>query len=241
MVIDVITPFPRMIEAFMSESILKRARTKGAAEIAVWDLRDFTNDKHRSVDDAPYGGGAGMILKPEPFFRAVEHIRGLRNASDSSVLLMSPQGETYSQAKAKALSTLTHLVILCGHYRGVDERVIQELVTDEISIGDYVLTGGELAAAVVMDSVVRLLPGVLGNADSADGDSFACGKLDHPHYTRPEEFRGLPVPEVLVSGHHAKVKIWRDEEALKKTRQKRPDLLEAKEKAQGEVVKGKRL
>jgi tRNA (guanine37-N1)-methyltransferase len=226
MTLDVITPFPRMVEAFMNESILKRAQTKGIAEIAVWDLRDFTDDRHRSVDDAPFGGGPGMIMKPEPFFRAVEHIRGLRNVSDSDVILMSPQGERYSQAKAEGLSKKEHVIILCGHYRGVDERVIQELVTEEISIGDYVLTGGELAAAVVMDSVIRLLPGVLGNADSAEGDSFACGMLDHPHYTRPEEFRGLPVPEVLVSGHHAKVKIWREEEAIKKTRSKRPDLLE---------------
>jgi tRNA (guanine37-N1)-methyltransferase len=224
--IEVITPFPRMIEAFMNESILKRAQTKGIAEIAVWDLRDFTDDKHRSVDDAPFGGGAGMIMKPEPFFRAVEHIRGLRNVSDADVILMSPQGERYCQARAETLSKKAHVIILCGHYRGVDERVIQELVTDEISIGDYVLTGGELAAAVVMDSVVRLLPGVLGNSDSADGDSFSCGLLDHPHYTRPEEFRGFAVPEVLVSGHHANVNAWREEEAIKKTRSKRPDLLE---------------
>jgi tRNA (guanine37-N1)-methyltransferase len=224
--IDVITPFPRMVEAFLSESILKRAQTKGITEIAVWDLRDFTDDKHRSVDDAPFGGGAGMIMKPEPFFRAVEHIRGLRNVSDGDVILMSPQGERYSQAKAEELSKKESFILLCGHYRGVDERVIQELITEEISIGDFVLTGGELAAAVVMDSVVRLLPGVLGNSDSADGDSFSCGLLDHPHYTRPEEFRGLAVPEVLVSGHHAKVKIWREEEAIKKTRSKRPDLLE---------------
>jgi tRNA (guanine37-N1)-methyltransferase len=225
MKVDVITPFPRMVEAFMNESILKRAQTKGIAEIVVWDLRDFTDDRHRSVDDAPFGGGAGMIMKPEPFFRALEHIRGLRNASDADVILMSPQGERYSQARAEALSKKEQVIILCGHYRGVDERVIQELVTEEISIGDYVLTGGELAAAVVMDSVVRLLPGVLGNSDSAEGDSFSCGLLDHPHYTRPEEFRGLEVPEVLVSGHHAKVKTWREEQAVEKTKRKRPDLL----------------
>ena len=226
MKIDVVTPFPGMFAGLFEESILQRAQAKGAVAIRVLDLREFTDDKHRTVDDYPYGGGAGMILKPEPVFRAVDRIREENPDQPPRVLLMSPQGTPFVQAKAQALADEPHLVFLCGHYRGLDERIVEALVHEEISIGDYILSGGELAAAVVIDAVVRLLPGVLGNFDSAEGDSFVSGGLDHPHYTRPEEFRGMRVPDVLVSGHHAKVEEWRRQQALERTRKRRPDLLE---------------
>ncbi len=226
MKIDVVTPFPRLFDGLFEESILRRAKAKGAVEVTVRDLRDFTDDKHRTVDDYPFGGGAGMILKPEPVFRAVERIREDHPESDPKILFMSPQGIPFTQDKAGALASEPHLVFLCGHYRGVDERIIEALVHEEISIGDYILSGGELAAAVVIDAVVRLLPGVLGNFDSAEGDSFVSGGLDHPHYTRPEEFRGMRVPDVLLSGHHARVDAWRKERALERTRTRRPDLLD---------------
>ena len=226
--IDIVTPFPGMVKGFFEESILKRAQDKGLVNIKIWNLRDFTTDKHRTVDDYPYGGGAGMILKPEPIFKAVEKIREENPDSTPRILFMTPQGEQYSQSKARELAEESHLVLLCGHYRGVDERVVEALVTDEISVGDYILTGGELAAAVVVDSVVRLLPGVLGDFDSAEGDSFSNGKLDHPHYTRPEVFRGMRVPEVLLSGHHAEIEAWRESRSLERTQKKRPDLLKIK-------------
>ena len=224
--IDVVTAFPGAVEPMFGESILKRAGEKGIVDIHVWDLRAFTTDKHKTVDDYPYGGGPGMILKPEPIFKAVEAIREEVPVSSPRVILMTPQGESFSQKKARLLTGENHLVFLCGHYRGVDERVVEALVTDEISIGDYILTGGELAAAVVVDAVVRLLPGVLGDFDSAEGDSFHKGALDHPHYTRPEEFRGMRVPDVLLSGHHAQIDAWREEQSQKRTRERRPDLLE---------------
>ena len=225
MKIEIVTPFPDMMNSFFNESMLKRAQEKGIVDINIWNLREFTTDKHKTIDDYPYGGGPGMILKPEPLFRAMDAI--LRSCSPRipKVIFMTPQGETYTQAKAWELTKEKHLVFLCGHYRGVDERVIEAWVTEEISIGDYILTGGELPAAVVVDSVVRLLPGVLGDFDSADGDSFSNDKLDHPHYTRPEEFRGMKVPEVLLSGHHAKISSWREERAQVNTVEKRPDLL----------------
>ncbi|MDM7926888.1 MAG: tRNA (guanosine(37)-N1)-methyltransferase TrmD [bacterium] len=223
--IDVITPFPGMFEAIFAESMLRQASLKERVRYHVWDLRDFAEDRHRTVDDYPYGGGAGMILKPEPIFRCIEAIRGDSPGAVPRVLLMSPQGETFSQTKAASLAAEPQLVFLCGHYRGVDERVIESLVDEEISIGDYILSGGELAAAVIIDAVVRLQPGVLGNSDSADGDSFVSGRLDHPHYTRPEEFRGLKVPDVLLSGHHARIDAWREEQALRRTAERRPDLL----------------
>ena len=230
MIIDVITPFPNLIQGAFDESIIKRARDKGLAEVTLWDLRDFTFDKHHTVDDYPYGGGAGMILKPEPIFLAVDAIRKKHADTEPKIIFMTPQGETYTQEKAGALSRQEHLIFLCGHYRGVDERVLKALVTDEISIGDYILTGGELASAVVIDSVIRLLPDVLNNFDSAEGDSFTCGMLDHPHYTRPELFREMPVPEVLLSGHHENIKAWRYEKALERTQKRRPDLLEGDNK-----------
>lgn len=221
---DVITGLPKLLESPFQESILKRAQSKGFVELVVHDLRDYAHDKHQVIDDTPYGGGAGMILKPEPIFKAVDVIRSENPSSLMRIVLMTPQGPTFNQAKAEELSKQNHLVFLCGHYRGVDERVIQGLVTDEISIGDYILSGGELPAAVVVDAVVRLLPGALSNADSAEGDSFMDGKLDHPHFTRPEEFRGMKVPEVLLSGHHANIEAWREQQALERTKTRRPDL-----------------
>jgi tRNA (guanine37-N1)-methyltransferase len=233
MKIHLVTPFPRMFDGFFEESILRRARMKGAVDISVLDLREFTDDRHRTVDDYPYGGGAGMILKPEPLFRAIEGIRRDAGGDGFRVIFPSPQGPVFTQDKAAALAAEPHLVFLCGHYRGVDERVVESLVHEEISIGDYILSGGELAAAVIIDAVVRLLPGVLGNFDSAEGDSFVVGGLDHPHYTRPEEYQGHRVPDVLLSGHHARVEEWRKEQALERTRRRRPDLLKDGE-AEGE-------
>jgi tRNA (guanine37-N1)-methyltransferase len=224
MQIDIVTPFPELIRGAFEESMIKRARQNGLVQIDLWGLREQTDDKHHTVDDYPYGGGAGMVLKPEPLFRTVELIREKHPDFDPAILLMTPQGEAFSQEKAIVLSKKKHLIFLCGHYRGVDERVIRHLVTEEISIGDYILTGGELAAAVVTDAVVRLIPGVLGNSDSAEGDSFTCGLLDHPHYTRPEEFRGWRVPDVLISGHHERIAAWREEEAIARTRERRPDI-----------------
>lgn len=228
MKIDIITPFPDLLNGIFRESILKRAQEKDLVKIKIWNLRDFTEDKHKTVDDYPYGGGAGMILKPEPVFRAIDKIKEVYSKKKLKIIFMTPQGETYNQAKAQDLSKKPHLVFICGHYRGIDERIIDALVTDEISIGDYILTGGELAAAVVVDSVIRLLPGVLGDFDSAEGDSFHCGLLDHPHYTRPSVFRGMAVPEVLVSGHHANVTEWRKEQMITRTKERRPDLIKKK-------------
>lgn len=228
--IDVVTPFPGMIEPIFNESMLKRACEKALVTISVSDLREFTSDRHRTVDDAPYGGGPGMILKPEPIFLAVDSLKSNYPDKEPRIILMTPQGEKYSQKKAMELSGEDYLIFICGHYRGVDERVVETLVTDEISIGDYILTGGELAAAVVIDSVVRLIPGVLGDFDSAEGDTFTCGMFDYPHYTRPEDFRGMRVPDVLLSGHHARIEEWRRKKALEKTKRERPDLLDRETK-----------
>jgi tRNA (guanine37-N1)-methyltransferase len=227
MQIHIITAFPQFFASPLGESMMKRASQQGLVAFHVHDLRNFTTDKHRSVDDYPYGGGPGMILKPEPFFAGVEQIRQQYDLTGTRIILMSPQGEKFSQAKANELSVESALIFLCGHYKGIDERVHQHLATEEISIGDYVLTGGELPALVVIDAVVRLLPGVLGDLDSATGDSFQTGRLDYPHYTRPEEFRGWRVPEVLLSGHHAKIAQWRREQAEARTRERRRDLLES--------------
>lgn len=220
--INVLSLFPPMFEGVFQHSIMKKAQEKNAVSLNVVDIREFADNK-RQVDDYPFGGGAGMVLKPEPIFNAVE---SLTQQSKPRVILMCPQGERFTQQKAEELAGEQELVFICGHYEGYDERIREHLVTDEISIGDFVLTGGELAAMTVIDSVVRLLPGVLGNADSPVRDSFSTGFLEHPQYTRPAEFRGWKVPDVLTSGNHGKVDLWREEQTLKRTLERRPDLLD---------------
>lgn len=222
--IHVLSLFPEMFTGVFGSSILKKAQEKEAVQLSVTDFRQFSNNKHAQVDDYPYGGGAGMVLKPEPLFNAVEAL--VAGEKKTRVILMCPQGERYTQAKAEELAKEEELIFVCGHYEGYDERIRQFLVTDELSIGDFVLTGGELAAMTIIDSVVRLLPGVLGNDDSPVLDSFSTGLLEHPHYTRPANFRGMKVPDVLLSGNHAKIEQWRMEQSLKRTFQRRPDLLE---------------
>jgi len=222
---DIVTIFPAMVEAAVGEGVLGRAIAAGAIDVRVRDLRDYTADRHRVVDDVPYGGGPGMVLKPEPLFRAVEAIETERGRLDS-VILTSPQGRPFDQREAERLSRLEHVVILCGRYEGVDERVREGVATEELSIGDYVLSGGEFAALVIVDAVARLCPGVVGDDRSVAADSFARGLLDYPHYTRPAEFRSRSVPPVLVSGHHAEIARWRKREALRRTLERRPDLLE---------------
>jgi len=224
--IHVLSLFPEMFKGVFGSSILKKAQEKEAVSLAVTDIREFSNNKHKQVDDYPYGGGAGMVLKPEPMFQAVEAITEGRNPR---IILMCPQGERFTQKKAEELAKEEDLVFLCGHYEGYDERIRQFLVTDEISIGDFVLTGGELPAMTVIDAVVRLLPGVLGQQDSHIHDSFSTGLLEHPHYTRPADFRGMKVPDVLLSGNHANIDKWREQESLKRTFERRPDLLEEME------------
>lgn len=221
---DVFTLFPEVFEPYLTSSILDRARKDGLLEVGVHNIRDWTTDKHHVTDDLPYGGGGGMIMKPDPIFRAVEDIVG--KPPSCPVLLMTPQGERLTQNKALELSEFSHLALLAGHYEGVDERVRQHLVTDEISLGDYVLTGGELPALVVIDVLTRLIPGALGDPQAAEKDSHAAGLLEHAHYTRPASFRGWEVPEVLRSGHHARIARWRREQALKRTWERRPELLE---------------
>jgi tRNA (guanine37-N1)-methyltransferase len=222
--IDVITIFPQMLRGFTEESILKRAVQKGLVGFRMVDPRAFTTDRHATVDDRPYGGGPGMVMKPDPMFAAVESVR----TPAARVILMTPQGRRFDQALAQTLSNEQHLIFVCGHYEGVDERIRTGLATDEISIGDYVLTNGTLAAAIVIDAVVRLLPGALGAEDSAADDSFSRGLLEYPQYTRPAEFRGMKVPEVLISGNHEEIARWRDEQARLRTETRRPDLLERK-------------
>jgi tRNA (guanine37-N1)-methyltransferase len=220
--VDVVTLFPEMIEHALHFSIMARAGEAGAASFGVHNPREWTTDRHRIVDDAPYGGGAGMVLKPEPLVSCIEDVVV---EPDAAVVLMTPQGETLTQSQVRRLSGLRQVVVLCGHYEGVDERVRQLLVTDEVSIGDYVLTGGELPALVLVDAIVRLLPGVLGNEASATEDSFEDGLLEHPHYTRPPEFRSMKVPEALIEGDHAAVARWRRKMSLLRTLERRPDLL----------------
>jgi tRNA (guanine37-N1)-methyltransferase len=220
--IDIVTLFPEIALAPLSDSIVQRARAAGLVEVVGHQLRDWSEDKHRRVDDTPCGGGQGMLLKPEPLFAAVEALRG----PETRVILMTPQGRPFKQAVARELAAAEHLLILCGHYEGVDQRVVESLVDDEISIGDYILTNGALAAAVVCDAVIRLLPGALGDERSPEDESFADPHLlEAPAYTRPIEFRGLRVPEVLVSGHHGKIQAWKQANALERTRRNRPDLL----------------
>ncbi len=228
MKIDLITIFPGMLEGPFKESMIKRAVDQGLVEINLVDLRIYTHDRHRQVDDEPYGGGKGMILKPEPLFEAVEDLMSGSNDAVSRVILLTPQGRVFNQEAAAELASLEHLIIICGRYEGVDERVLTALVDDEISIGDYVLTGGELPAAVVVDAVVRLLPGFLAE-DSTANESFSDSLLEHPHYTRPAVYRGMKVPPVLISGNHQEIDRWRKEQSIKRTYERRPDLLKKAE------------
>ena len=221
--IDIITIFPSMLEGFIGESMLKRAVDSGRVRVRCVDLRDFTHDARRTTDDRAYGGGPGMVMKPEPIFEAVESVR----RPESRVVLMTPQGRPFQQRTAGVLAQERHLVFVCGHYEGVDERVRESLVDDELSIGDYVLTNGVLPAAVVVDAVVRLLPGVVGGEGAVEDESFSGGQLEYPQYTRPPEFRGIRVPDVLLSGHHAEIECWRRQQAERRTRERRPDLLDA--------------
>lgn len=221
--IDIITLFPEIALSPLSESIIKRARQQGIAEVHAHQLRDWATDKHQKTDEALCGGGQGMLLKPEPLFAAIEELR----TPDSQVILLTPQGQVLKQAVVQDLSTESHLILICGHYEGVDHRVITELVDMELSIGDYILTNGAVAAAVLCDAIIRLLPGALGDARSPEEESFSNPNLlEAPAYTKPNEFRGLRVPEVLLSGHHGKIEAWKKEQALKRTRENRPDLLE---------------
>lgn len=225
--IDVLTLFPQMFDALNGTGIFQRAIDQGLVSINIYNIRDYTHDKHHIVDDYPYGGGAGMLLKPEPIFEAVEAVKGKANTQDDTpVILLTPQGTPFSQSTARRLSQHERLIIICGHYEGVDERVRQHLVTEEISIGDYVLTGGELAAMVVIDTVTRLIPGVLGSEDSPEDDSHSNGLLEYPQYTRPAVYRGWPVPEILLSGNHAQIARWRRQQAIIRTFQRRPELID---------------
>jgi tRNA (guanine37-N1)-methyltransferase len=221
---DVFTLFPNLIHPYLSESILQRARERGLLEVYVHDIRAYATDKHHVTDEPPYGGGGGMVMKCEPIFNAVESVLG--SPPGCPVILLTPQGRTFTQQVAQELAREPRLALLCGRYEGVDERVREHLVSDQISVGDYVLTGGELPALILIDAITRLLPGALGDPDGAMDDSYASGLLEYPHYTRPAEFRGWKVPEVLLSGNHAQIARWRREQALLRTLLKRPDLLQ---------------
>ena len=223
MKLDVLALFPEIIAPALQTGILKRIQDAGGLTINVYNLRDWATDNYKSVDDYPYGGGAGMILKPEPLFAAV---KALDTTSDANVVFLTPQGSPLTQSLVETMSLETHLILICGRYKGIDERVRQHIVTTEISIGDYVLSGGEIAALVLIDAIGRVLPGALGDFESAHEDSFSQDLLDHPHYTRPAEFQGLKIPEVLLSGHHENIKNWRQLEALKRTAQRRPDIIQ---------------
>ena len=224
MKIDVLTLFPEMFAGPLDESIVKRARATGLLDLSIHNLRDYTHDRHRTVDDKPFGGGPGMLLKPEPIFEAVERLaRG-----ETRVILLSPSGRKFNQSLARELAPEKHLLLICGSYEGFDERVREALADDDLSIGDYVLTNGALPAMVIIDAVIRLLPGVLGDDESSRDESFSHEWLEYPQYTRPAEFRGLPVPDVLLSGHHAEIEKWRREQAQARTRRHRPDLLNGK-------------
>jgi tRNA (guanine37-N1)-methyltransferase len=222
--IDIVTIFPRMVAAPLAEGIVGRAISRGLLDARVHDLRTFTTDRHRVVDDVPFGGGPGMVLKPEPLFRAVDAIRQERG-EPAAIVLTSPDGDRFTHRHAERLSRLSHVIILCGRYEGVDERVRLHLATEAISIGDYVLSGGELPALVILDAIARFVPGVVGDDESVARDTFSRGLLDYAQYTRPAEFRGMTVPPVLLSGHHAEIERWRRREALKRTLQRRPDLI----------------
>ena len=227
---EVFTLLPEVFPPYLDTSILNRARQRGLIDVRVHNIRDYTHDKHHTTDDTPYGGGGGMVMKPEPVFEAVESVLGLEAPQaqpiNVPVILLTPQGRVFTQRVAEELSRYERIALLCGRYEGVDERIREHLVTDEISIGDYVLTGGELPALMIIDAVSRLLPGVLGDPTGAEDDSHSMGLLEYPHYTKPPEFRGWKVPDVLASGNHAKIDEWRREQALTRTFNKRPDMLE---------------
>jgi len=226
--IDIITLFPEICRAPLNASMMKRAQENGALDLHIHNLRDWTNDKHHVVDDAPFGGGQGMVMKPEPIFAAVEDLRNQTSNvkhQTSKVILMSPAGRRFDQSLATELSQESHLIVICGHYEGVDHRVVEHLIDEEVSIGDYVLTNGAIAAVVLIDAIVRLMPGVLGDEQSAHDDSFREGLLEAPQYTRPAEFRDWKVPEILLSGNHSEISKWRKEQAKRRTRENRPDLL----------------
>ncbi len=222
---DIITIFPELFRGVLECGIIRRALQAGIVEVRLVDLRDFTSDRHRTVDDRPYGGGEGMVLMPGPLFAAVEHCRGPERVAGTEVILLTPQGKLWNQDMAQELSTISHAILICGRYEGVDQRVVDGLVDRELSIGDFILTGGEIPAMVILDSVVRLMPGALGNKESARNESFCSGLLDFPQYTRPAVFRGMSVPEVLLSGDHARIDRWRKEKALEKTRECRPEMV----------------
>ena len=224
--IDILSLFPEMFTGPLGHSILKRAQDSGLISVHVTNPRDFTYDKHHIVDDAPFGGGAGMVMKPDPIFRAVESVVNASSALRKRIILMCPGGQPFDQAKARELAGYEQLIFLCGHYEGIDARIREHVVDEAISIGDYVLTGGELPAMVITDAVARMIPGVLGADDSAKHDSFYNGLLEYPHYTRPREFNGWEVPEILLSGDHAKIEKWRRKESLRATLQRRPDLMD---------------
>ena len=233
---EVFTLLPEVFPSYLETSIIKRARERNLINVRVHNIRDYTHDKHHTTDDAPYGGGGGMVMKPEPVFEAIETVLGLNPsqtppepASNIPIILLTPQGRVFNQSIAQELSQHQHIALLCGRYEGIDERIREHLVTDEISIGDYVLTGGELPALILIDAIARLLPDVLGDPTGAQDDSHAMGLLEYPHYTRPPEFRGWKIPDVLLTGAHVKIDKWRREQALLRTLKKRPDMLEKAE------------
>jgi tRNA (guanine37-N1)-methyltransferase len=221
---DIFTLFPEVFQPYLDASIIKRARSGGLIEVNLYNFRDSAIDRHHTTDDMPYGGGGGMVMKPDPVFASVESVLGA--PPNVPVILMTPQGRLFTQEIARELSSIPHIALLCGHYEGIDERIREHLVTDEISVGDYVLTGGELPALIIMDAVSRYLPGVLGDPTGAEDDSHASGLLEYPHYTRPPVFRDWPVPDILLSGNHAAIDKWRLEQSLQRTASKRPDILE---------------
>ncbi len=225
-----LTLFPQMIENYVSESIIKRAIESGVIDVKAFDIRDYSQNKHKKVDDYPYGGGAGMVMTPQPIYSAYMDILEKEGMQDPHVVYLSPKGRTFDQEMAKRLSQKENIVFLCGHYEGVDQRIIDNLVTEEISIGDYVLTGGELPALVVMDATARMIPGVLGEQESFMDESFMDGLLEYPHYTRPQEFMGMKVPDVLLSGNHKNIDEWRKEQSYKITKERRPELLKNRKK-----------
>ncbi|MFN8384076.1 MAG: tRNA (guanosine(37)-N1)-methyltransferase TrmD [Anaerolineales bacterium] len=245
---EVFTLLPEVFPSYLDTSILKRAQERGLIHVDVHNIRDYTHDKHHMTDDTPYGGGGGMVMKPEPIFEAVESVLGLtaplsppEPASNIPIILLTPQGRVFNQTIAQELSTHPRIALICGRYEGIDERIREHLVTDEISIGDYVLTGGEIPALILIDAVSRLLPGVLGDPTGAEDDSHAMGLLEYPHYTRPPEFRGWKAPDVLLSGDHAKINKWRREQALFRTFKKRPDMLEKAELSKADLKFVERL